>query len=219
LAFLDVHTQEIPAMTHSAPFHQPYPKPALNELYNLLFADDPALFGRSAQNGTPFPLTAGHAADWMRAAANESLDSRWRLLAMRLLAAEGHPVPQKQVFGVVIEVPMEGGLDALAAYADGGVRFINHSGRASIFEGATHPVAALGQQLVTAAQVLAQAIGPWEGQRPAPPTGNLTRINLLVSDGLYFGQAPFNALMSDAMGRPVLSKAVELLQAVVRVAA
>jgi hypothetical protein len=35
-----------------------------------------------------------------------------------------------------------------------------------------------------------------------------------VSDGLYFGQAPFNALMADALGRPLLSKAVELLQAV-----
>lgn len=205
-------------MTDASPFHQPYAQPALNELYNLLFADTPALFARCAQHGLPFPLTAGHATDWLRAASDSALDSRWRLLALRLLAAEGHAVPPKQVLGVVIEVPVEAGLDVLAAYADGSVRFINHSGRASIFEGTDHPVAALGQQLLSAAQALAQAIGPWDGERPAPPSGELTRINLLVSDGLYFGQAPFNALMNDGMGRPVLTKAVALLQAVVRAA-
>jgi hypothetical protein len=37
-------------------------------------------------------------------------------------------------------------------------------------------------------------------------------------NGLYFGHASFQGLMNDAMGRPVLSKAVKLLQAVVRVA-
>lgn len=195
-------------------FHQPYPNPALNEIYNLLFADDPALFARSGQAQTPFPLTSGHAVQWAKAAADEQLDSRWRLLAMRLLAADGHPQPAKLVLGVVVEVPMEDSLDALAAYADGSVRFLSHSGRASLFEGDGNPVANLGKSLVAAAVPLAEAIGPWDGQRLPPPTGELTRLNLLVSDGLYFGQAPFNALMSDAMGRPVLTKAVELLQAV-----
>lgn len=198
----------------STVFHQPYPNPALNDLYNLLFADNAALFARAAEGAAPFPLTAGHAGLWLRAGSDGALDSRWRLLALRMLANEGHPVPAKLVLGVVVEVPMEGGLDALAAYADGSVRFLSHSGRVSLYEGEGNPVAGLAKALVAAAIPLAEAIGPWEGERPAPPSGDLTRINLLVSDGHYFGQAPFNALMADAMGRPVLTRAVELLQAV-----
>jgi hypothetical protein len=37
-------------------------------------------------------------------------------------------------------------------------------------------------------------------------------MTFLVSDGLYFGEGPFNALQKDPMGGPVLAKATQLVQ-------
>lgn len=40
----------------------------------------------------------------------------------------------RTVQGVILDVPLEGGIDTLAAYADGTARYINHSGRTIIWE-------------------------------------------------------------------------------------
>jgi hypothetical protein len=40
-------------------------------------------------------------------------------------------------------------------------------------------------------------------------------MTFLVSDGLYFGEGPFETLQKDALGGPVLAKAAQLLQLVV----
>jgi hypothetical protein len=44
------------------------------------------------------------------------------------------------------------------------------------------------------------------------------RINLLTPSGLYFGQGPFEALMKDQFGGPVLVAATELIQQLIKVA-
>jgi len=124
-------------------------------------------------------------------------------------------VPPKILLGVILEMPQRGGLDTLAAYADGRVRYINHCSAASIFEGGPLVVETLARELILAAQPLVQSIGPWDGPRPAPPRGDAVRLNFLVSDGLYFGQGSFRQLYEDARGRTVLDKAAELQTAVV----
>jgi len=43
-------------------------------------------------------------------------------------------------------------------------------------------------------------------------------MTFLVSDGLYFGEGPFNALQKDPLGGPVLAKAAQLLQLSVKTA-
>lgn len=45
-----------------------------------------------------------------------------RLLAFNWLRRHGHTVPPRCLLGVVLEVPLEGSLDVLAAYLDGSVR-------------------------------------------------------------------------------------------------
>ncbi|MEO7522637.1 MAG: hypothetical protein ABIT58_01005 [Ferruginibacter sp.] len=54
-------------------------------------------------------------------------------------------------------------------------------------------------------------IGPWDGERMPAPTGENVRLNFLVSDGIYFGQGPFNVLEKDKMGGPALKSAAKLM--------
>src|SRR6185436_9017307 len=107
------------------------------------------------------------------------------------------------------------GLDVLAAFSEGGVRYINQSGKAVIFEGKANPVERLGQELVAAAQPVVDKIGPWEQPRLAPPGAGKVRITFVVSDGLYFGEGPLAALQRDPMAGPILARASELLLRVV----
>lgn len=112
----------------------------------------------------------------------------------------------------MVEVALDAGLDTLAAYADGGVRYINHAGGVSVVE--PGPLQAQVDVLLASARPVVAAIGPWHGERPpAPPTGS-ARLGFLVGDEYYFGQAPTEALAADALAGPVLRAATNLLAAV-----
>jgi hypothetical protein len=114
--------------------------------------------------------------------------------------------------GVIVEVFLKQGLDVLAAYPDGRVRYLNQSGKIAVFEGGPPQVEALAKELVAVSQAVVNKIGPWEEKRLAPPRRGNARMTFLVSDGLYFGEGRFHVLQQDAMGGPVLAKAAELLQ-------
>lgn len=109
-------------------------------------------------------------------------------LAYQQLRHDGQSVPSRQLLGVIIEVPLAGGLDTLAAYSEGGVRYINHSGRIAVVDGAPSM---------------------------APPERDNVRLTFLVSDGLYFGEGPMTVMQREPMAAPVIQRATELLQAVV----
>ena len=197
--------------------HAPYAEDHVNFLYNLLFCDDPGLF-RNADNDhgddlwhtllAPSPDVPA-----LRAiAGDETADSRARALACNRLRAAGETVPRRQLLGVIVEVPLQQGLDVLAAFGDGGVRYLNQSGRVAIFEGEGNPLEQLTRELLAVAQPLVDRIGPWDKPRLPPPRAPDVRLTFLVSDGLYFGEGPFATLQEDALGGPVLAKAAQLLQ-------
>jgi len=201
----------------SAP--QPYTEPHLNFLYNLLFCDDVELFRRNGDAPADEPWRTLLAAEpspagLRRIADDPHAESRVRALAFRRLREIGYEVPAKILLGAIVEVPLERGLDTLAAFSDGRVRYINQTGAASIFEGGPAVVETLARELIVAALPLVQRIGPWDGARLAAPPRGAVRLSFLVSDGLYFGQGSFAQLEKDALGGPVLAKAGELLQAV-----
>src|SRR5437016_2006439 len=52
----------------------------------------------------------------------------WALNGLRALGVPPSELWTETVFGVVVEVPMAGSLDTLAAYSDGSARYINQSG-------------------------------------------------------------------------------------------
>ena len=116
----------------------------------------------------------------------------------------------RQLLGVVLEVPMDGGLDVLAAYADGSVRYLNHRAAPTFIEGPMARVQPIVTRLMRASQAIVDRIGPWNKARlPAP--GSNVRLNFLVSNGLYFGEGPMNVLSKDAMAGPMLQAGGELL--------
>lgn len=195
---------------------QPYREEHCNFFYNLLFCDDRSLFAGSAEE--PWPTLLGERPDpaALRAIADdEAHDSRTRMLAFNRLRELGEPVPPKLLLGTIVEVPLEGGLDTLAAFTDGGVRYINHSGKMSVFEGTEHPVHPQAEALLAASRSVVRELGPWVEPRLPPPSAGSIRMSFLVSDGLYFGQGPYAFMLHDARGGPIVAASQDLLTAVV----
>ena len=118
--------------------------------------------------------------------------------------------------GVVVEAGLPDGLDVVAAYEDGTARYINFSEKIIIWDTPTEESEALITELFNAGVAVVNNIGPWEGpRRPAPASGTI-RLNFLVSDGLYFGEGPFEVLQTDPMGGPVIAAAVKLMSYLIR---
>lgn len=201
------------------PPHQgyaPYQDPSVNALYHMLFCDDLQAFRtpQAEQAGPPWSVLFASAPDVaaLEAITRDESESRIQMLAYNRLRALGHPVPAKKLFGVIVEVRLDQGLDVVAAYPDGRARYLNQTGRASIFEGGPPPVAALARELVATAQPVVDQIGPWDKARLPPPGAGKVRMTFLVSDGLYFGEGTFATIEKDPMGGPVLVKAGQLLK-------
>jgi hypothetical protein len=201
------------------PPYAPYGGESPNFIYNLLFCDDVASFK---------PKPDAQAAPWQATlfaepmdfaalgllAADGSQEGRARYLAYSLLRSAEKPVPDKILLGVIVEVGLPDGLDVLAAYSDGGVRYINKTGKLAVFEGAPQ-VRPQVLDVLNAAQAVAARTGPWPGARLAPPRVGNIRISFLVSDGLYFGQGPTAHMQKESMAAPLIQKATVLLQSVV----
>jgi hypothetical protein len=198
--------------------HAPYKDPGTNQIYNLLFCDDAAAFApRNGESPTDWQsvLFASRVDIGALAAlaADPSQEGRIRYLATQKLRNAGQRVPLKQLFGVIVEMPLEGGLDTLAAYSDGSVRYINQTGRMTLAE----PSAGLDEQvgnLLSVARPVVKAIGPWGKPRLPPPAQGDIRLSFLVSDGLCFGQGPLQVMQREPMAAVVVERATELLRAV-----
>jgi hypothetical protein len=205
----------------AGPPYTPYKESHVNSLYNLLFCDDLDLFenDEAARNSALWAVILAEEPDYTaleRIASNPEEESRIRVLAYNRLRASGHAVPSKRLLGVIVEFPMQQGLDTLAAYPDGRVRYLNQSGKVAIFEGGPPEVEALAKELVAVSQRVVNAIGPWEQKRLPPPRSGNVRMTFLVSDGVYLGEGPLQVLERDAMGGPVLAKAAQLVHASVQ---
>lgn len=193
----------------------PYQNESFNYIYNLLFCDDLALYQKD-NKPTAYPwatllATPPDAAQLQQLAHDPQLESRVRLLAYRRLAALGERITESELLGVVVEVGLEGGLDVLAAYPDGTGRYLNQAEKLLVWEAETPESTQLIGQLLAASRQTARQIGPWlEARRPCPTAG-MVRLTFLMSDGLYFGEGPFETLQADPLGGPVIAAATQLL--------
>jgi len=204
-------------------FHRPYQQDSNNFLYNLLFCDDVALF-RPTDSGPPTGALAvllsstPRAEDIARIANDEKEESRLRVLAFNILRSRNNSVPARHILGVVVEVPLDGGLDTLAAFVDGRVRYINHSEKVVIFEATPASMTNDVEDLLRASAAVVGKIGPWDKPRRPPPIAGNVRLTFLVSDGLYFGEGPYSAIQQDPIGGPVLLTSSKLLAKIVSAA-
>jgi len=196
--------------------YSPYADASANTIYNLLFCDAIEDFVKLAPDFPPI-FAATFDEDAVRAIAHdEAVESRVRYIAFQRLRRENAVVPKGLVLGVIVEVVLEGGMDTLAAYADGRVRYVNQSSKMTIVEDTNSPMREQALALVEAARPLVARIGPWtETRRPPPQGADTGRLSFLVSDGLYFGEGPMSALSADPLGGRVVQAAVQLLVATV----
>jgi hypothetical protein len=205
----------------AAPPYAPYANQATDAIYNLLFCDDIAAFRpKGDRPPTPWQTTLfSEPADigaLQALAADASQEGRIRALSYQRLRNAGQKVPGKVLLGVVVEVPLEQGLDTLAAYSEGGVRYINQTGKMGVFENVPG-LQPLVQDLFKASQLVVDRIGPTEQPRLPPPKPDGIRITFLVSDGLYFGEGAMARMQHDQLAGPVIDTAIALLQQVVAI--
>jgi hypothetical protein len=194
----------------------PYSDASLNKIYELLFCDDLELYRPSNDDVSTSPwrelFDQRATADKLRSLVDsDGFEARTRALAALRLREMGQPIADKRLFGTVIEVGMDGGLDVLAVYSDGTARYINHSGSLIVWDTRADGSDILIGELLEASQNVVGQIGPWDGHRlDPPPTGN-ARLTFLVSDGLCFGEGPFEMLANDPMGGRVIDTGVRLM--------
>lgn len=196
----------------------------------VLFGDVPPAGWPPAGDVSEFPWSAfhearGHLASgdveaarrcWIQVTESPDLESLHYVQAWHFLREHGHAPPPhvaQRVYGTVVEYMMDVGLDIVAAYADHGARYYNHSGRAAIWLQGDGSLDGMIDQLLAASQQVVRQIGPWEGARPGPPGPGEVRLSFLTPSGLHFGQGPMNALAADPMGGPVIHAALQLMQA------
>ncbi|MCU0863711.1 MAG: hypothetical protein MUC36_07975 [Planctomycetes bacterium] len=160
---------------------------------------------------------AGAARALQKVLAQEGLESRHHLQAWTVLRELGNApsaAEAKHVYGVVVDVPVETGVDSVAAYEDGTARYLNYSGAAIVWEAPDDRLARVVREVLATGQKIATVIGPWEGARPELPAGQ-TRLSMLTPSGIHFGQAPFETLWREPMARPLIEAATRLMQALI----
>lgn len=119
------------------------------------------------------------------------------------------------MYGVVVDVPVNQGLDTVAAYEDRTARYLNYSGAAVVWDSPGGDMDGQVDLLLAEGRTLVQPLGPWEGPRPPLPAG-MSRISLLTPSGLHFGQAPFHLFTRDPMSAPLVQAATALMDALIR---
>ena len=194
---------------------KPYSDAGLNKIYNLLFGDSIDLYKSETQStGYPWNTLLSNSPEQeqlMAITADETLEARQKILAYNLLSRQGFPIDAKVLLGVVIEVGLDDGLDVLAAFNDGTCRYINHTERLLVWETQTEQSNHLVNQLFSNSISVVSRIGPWNQERTPFPGQGMIKLTFLVSDGLYFGQGPLDALQNDPMAGPVIHAAIQLM--------
>ena len=195
----------------------PYKDAAANKIYNMLFCDNLGLYKQDKKKKDIYPwdillADSGSTKDLQKIIKDKSTESRMKILAYHKLNESGQNMETKDLLGVIVEVGLDEGLDVVASYRDGTARYINYTGKIVIWEATDENSNEITNALFQSSENIVKHIGPWDKARlPAPATGNV-RISFLVSDALYFGEGPMNALFSDALAGPALNSALALMQ-------
>jgi len=198
--------------------YDPYKDSATNLIYNLLFCDNPELYKANLKLPYTYPFdilfSEENTANGLQRIIEDPLvDPRIKVLAYNRQLAGGHKPERKEMLAVIVEVGLDLGLDVLASFNNGTARYINQTGKVLLWETTTDAKAnELTNELFNKSRDIISQIGPWDKpRRPHPAKGN-ARISFLVSDGLYFGEAPINTLFNDPLASSTLTAATRLMQ-------
>lgn len=197
---------------------KPYKDSATNLIYNLLFCDNLELYKANTQRPYSYSFDVlfsetSTITDLQKIIDNTNGDPRMKVLAYNKQLSIGHKPTKKELLAVIVEVGLDEGLDVLASFQNGTTRYINQTGKILVWETTDDTTAnQLTKDLFSKSMEIVNQIGPWDKPRKPHPTQGNTRITFLVSDGLYFGEAPTNTLFEDKTANPTLIAATMLMQ-------
>ena len=176
-----------------------------------LFACQPmnVLVQQLKSDGSPGPFqTIANADELANAGRKEEAKSRlrsildlpnletriqlWVWSALRELGERPDPQSGKEVLGVVVEVPMRGAYDTLAAYQDGSARYLNFSGAAIFWDARDATIKSLCQRLFGSTIPESPRAVPRQDTM-LPKAG--TQVTLLTRSGMYAISAPPRSVM------------------------
>ncbi|RAW01830.1 hypothetical protein [Pseudochryseolinea flava] len=197
--------------------NNPYRDSAANLVYNLLFCDNLELLKQNISTPVSYPFDvlfndSSTVADLQKIIDDETLESRLKIFAYNQQMLKGHKPTQKELLAVVIEVALDEGLDVLGSFKDGTARYINYSGKMVVWEATDATSNALTSALFSNSFEIVKRIGVWDEPRRPFPMKGLLRITFLVSDGIYFGEGPIDALFNDQLANPALMAGTELMR-------
>ena len=194
------------------------------EIYELLFCDNIQLYDTMKDIFPVLFAEKPSKEELLKLAQNKDVETRIRILAYRRLKEMQVFPDTKEVLGVIVEYNQRKnhgkGLDTLAVYPDGNIRYINYTGKMAFVSGDT-PISQFEQpvkEIFEQANQLAQVIGPWEKKRLPPPAPGNVRVTLLVNGDIYLGQGPDKVMFNDKLGAPLLHKMSMLLQQITQLA-
>lgn len=126
-----------------------------------------------------------------------------------------------EVLGIVAEVALDGGHDVLAAYADGGVRFLHHLGGGTIVEPpAPTAVALAASEWLAEAQEVAAQMDRWSGTGAEPAAAGASRFVVLTPGGarVAFGEGASVDPDAGPLAARLLGSGARLLAAITELA-
>jgi hypothetical protein len=156
-------------------------------------------------------VEVGRAAEvLLEVAGNPNMETRillWSWAALRRLGVRPNSYEADDIKGVVIQVPTESGADVLAAYADGTARYINHSGKAIVWEITDATITAIIRKLLESCKDLCGVV---VAASPNHSVTDVVRVTLLTFNGNRFVEAPMQFLASSPINQ-VLGVGAELM--------
>jgi hypothetical protein len=125
--------------------------------------------------------------------ATESRVRLWAWTALRKLGERPSALHEGEILGVVLEVPVDDGVDVLAAYADGRVRFLGSADQLVVREAETTP--AIEDMIGEGRVLLATPAAP---RRLDPVAEGHVRLTGLSAAGVHQVEVPWSEVEGDA---------------------
>lgn len=199
-------------------FIKPYKNTGLNAIYNMLFCDDPLNFGNTDKQfehkaQSLILSNSTKLEDLRNLLLDVNLDIRYQLLIYNKLIQLGEIPILHELLGIVIELGLDSGLDVLAAYKNGAVRYINQFEKLILWEALEeNQINLLIQQLFHEGNKTFKNYDLQKLSRSSLPGVGVLRISLLRSDGTFYLEGSIDDLFSDSFTQPLLEVATYIMQ-------
>jgi hypothetical protein len=143
-------------------------------------------------------------------AENRTAPAIQRIIALRRLRGREAVTAPAEMLAVLVESGEEDGMDTLAVYVDGTVKFIDAEGKVSDLDGSHPATREKVAELMSMAQRLSTRMEAWEQTRLSPPIRGMVRLTFIATNGFYFGQGEIRILAKDESGGPIIRQAAAI---------